>query len=108
MINDDIEIVLRNLAESFVDYKMDNVKDLYSVYSYLNDHQSLIDSYERYFNDDIENNITVLKSIKDLVNINKFENWFKNKATELYEKYFDVISLDALDYQLTFGNWLIN
>lgn len=105
--NDDIEAALRNLAETFVDYKMDNVKDLYTVYSYLNDHQSLIDSYEGYFSDDIENNITVLKSIKDLVNINKFEDWFKKKAIELYEKYFDVISLDALDYQLTFGSWLI-
>lgn len=104
--NDDIEVALRSLAETFVEYKMDNVKDLYTVYSYLNDYQSLIDTYKRYFNDDIENNISVLKSIKDLVNINKFENWFKNKATELYEKYFDVISLDALDYQLTFGSWL--
>lgn len=105
--NDDIEVALRNLAETFVDYKMDNVKDLYTVYSYLNDHQSLIDSYEEYFSDDIENNITVLKSIKDLVNINKFEDWFKKKAIKLYKKYFDVISLDALDYQLTFGSWLI-
>lgn len=105
--NDDIELALRSLAETFIEYKMDNVKDLYTVYSYLNDYQSLISSYNEYFSDDIENNITVLKSIKDLVNISKFEDWFKKKANELYENYFDVISLDALDYQLTFGSWLI-
>lgn len=105
--NDDIELALRSLAETFIEYKMDNVKDLYTVYSYLNDYQSLISSYNEYFSDDIENNITVLKSIKDLVNISKFEYWFKKKANELYENYFDVISLDALDYQLTFGSWLI-
>lgn len=104
---EDIELVLRSLAESFKEYKMDNVKDLYTIFSYLNDFPSLTHRYEEYLSEDVESNINVLKAIKELVNITKFENWFKEKANIMYEKYFEIISLEALDYQLAFGNWLL-
>jgi hypothetical protein len=104
---EDVDLVLRTLTESFKEYKMDNIKDLFTVFSYLNDFTSLTHRYEEYLSEDVESNINVLKSIKDLVDITKFENWFKAKANNMYEKYFEVISLAALDYQLTFGNWLL-
>ena len=49
--SEEIKTALTKLIETFNEYKMDNIKDLYNVYSYLEDYISLQESYEEFFNE---------------------------------------------------------
>lgn len=104
---DEARNILDKLALEYKEYSMDNIKNLYLVYSYLGDYQSLVEVFDKFFNEDIEQNISVLKSIKDLIGTKKIDNWFRQKTELYYNKYFDVISLSAIEYQLTYGKWMI-
>ncbi|MGE4321155.1 MAG: hypothetical protein AB7E61_06885 [Acholeplasmataceae bacterium] len=95
------------LMDEFKNYSPENIKEGFYVFKILNERENLKHLFEQYLSTDIETNISILKEIKDIIDITFIKDWFQEQAQKAYSQYFEKLPFKTLDHQLAVGGWLV-
>ncbi len=103
----DRRIMTHGLMKFFKTYSIENMKEYLHISKTLNDRQNLELMLDKYLTNDIEGSINILKEIKDTTDITFFKDWFNQKAKNLFDEYFNTLSIKTIEHQFAIGGWLI-
>ena len=95
------------LVDEFKNNSPENIKESFYVFKILNERETLKHLFEQYLSTDIEINMSILKEIKDSIDITFIKDWFQEQAQKVYSQYFETLPLKTLDHQLAVGGWLV-
>ncbi|AUD63768.1 hypothetical protein BK010_09255 [Tenericutes bacterium MO-XQ] len=105
--SEDKSNIVTSVIDSCEDYSLENIKTIYDA-GVLNDNYVLIEeAYEKYFSPDIEENISLMRNIKNLIDVKKIESWYNRKLKSLYDNYFNNLAFDNLELLFSRGEWMI-
>lgn len=104
---DEKHILGEGLSEELKAYSIDHARDSFYIFKTLNEISILRAILDQYLKLDIEENITILKEIKDTNDISIIKDWFKEKTQRMYDQYFKELKIKSLEHQLAIGGWLL-
>jgi len=104
---DEKHTLVEGLSAELKTYSIDHARDSFYIFKTLNEISILKAIFNQYLKLNIEENINILKEIKDTNDISIIRDWFKEKAQAMYDQYFKELKLKSLEHQLAVGGWLL-
>jgi len=101
------QLLIKGLVEEFETYSIDNARESLYIFKVLNDRESVKFLFDKYLTNDIETNISILKEIKDTMDISFIKEWFNQQTKNVYNQYFDKLPLKTIEHQFALGGWLV-
>jgi len=101
------EVVSNGLIEEFKRYSIDHAKESLDAFKVLNDKQSAEIIFDNYLTNDMEANISILKEIKDTIDISFIKDWFDQTSQRIYNQYFDKVPMKTIEHQFALAGWLV-